>query len=78
MVDCDCAVEVVISDKEEIRRINNENRGIDSVTDVLSFPMFASRNEICADESGSAFLGQHDGFAENALRNRLQEYGHSC
>lgn len=76
MVDCDCAVEVVISDKEEIRRINNENRGIDRVTDVLSFPMFASRNEICTDESGSAFLGSMVICRERA-REQAEEYGHS-
>ena len=65
-----------MSDKEEIRRINNENRGIDSVTDVLSFPMFASRNEICADESGSAFLGSMVICRERA-QEQAAEYGHS-
>lgn len=75
-VDCDCTVEVVISDEDEIRRINNENRGIDSVTDVLSFPMFASRKEICADESGSAFLGSMVICRERA-REQAAQYGHS-
>ena len=32
-------VSVTIVDNEEIREINIENRNIDSVTDVLSFPM---------------------------------------
>ncbi len=75
-VDCDCTVEVVISDEDEIRRINNENRGIDSVTDVLSFPMFASRKEIRADESGSAFLGSMVICRERA-REQAAQYGHS-
>lgn len=34
-----CEVSVVFVDNEEIREINNETRGIDKVTDVLSFPM---------------------------------------
>ena len=75
-VDCDCTLEVVISDEDEIRRINNENRGIDSVTDVLSFPMFASRKEIRADESGSAFLGSMVICRERA-REQAAQYGHS-
>ena len=32
------AVEIVFVDGDEIRRLNNDNRGIDRVTDVLSFP----------------------------------------
>ena len=38
--DCDlpAAVEVIIVEKDEIRRLNGEFRKIDKVTDVLSFP----------------------------------------
>jgi len=32
------SVEVLITDADEIRRLNAEFRGVDSVTDVLSFP----------------------------------------
>ncbi len=32
-------VGLLITDNEEIHRINKEQRGIDSATDVLSFPM---------------------------------------
>jgi probable rRNA maturation factor len=32
------SVEVLITDADEIRRLNSEFRGIDRVTDVLSFP----------------------------------------
>ncbi len=35
----DAEVSVTIVDNEEIREINNAERGIDSATDVLSFPM---------------------------------------
>lgn len=34
-----CEVSLVFVDNEEIREINNENRGIDRETDVLSFPI---------------------------------------
>ncbi|MBD7909784.1 MULTISPECIES: rRNA maturation RNase YbeY [Clostridium] len=34
-----CEVSLVFVDNEEIKEINKENRGIDRVTDVLSFPM---------------------------------------
>lgn len=38
-VDIPCEVSVIFIDNEEIREINRENRNIDKVTDVLSFPM---------------------------------------
>jgi len=38
-------VNIVLTTPENIRKINNEHRGIDKETDVLSFPMF-EKNEI--------------------------------
>ena len=40
LYDCpyECSVNVYLTDEEEIREMNSENRGIDSATDVLSFP----------------------------------------
>lgn len=38
-VDVDCEVSLLFVDNDEIREINNETRGIDRATDVLSFPM---------------------------------------
>ena len=38
-----CAVSVLLTDDEGIRRVNAEFRGIDRATDVLSFPF----NELC-------------------------------
>lgn len=35
----DCIVSVMLTDDEGIRALNNEFRGVDSATDVLSFPM---------------------------------------
>ncbi len=38
-VDSPCAVSALLTDDEGIREINREYRGVDSATDVLSFPM---------------------------------------
>lgn len=38
-VEIDTEVSLLFVDNEEIREINNETRGIDRATDVLSFPM---------------------------------------
>ena len=38
-VNMPCEVSVLITNDERIREINNEYRGIDKATDVLSFPM---------------------------------------
>lgn len=38
-VNVPCEVSLVFVDNNEIREINNENRGIDRATDVLSFPI---------------------------------------
>lgn len=35
----ECEVNVTITDNEAIKEINNEQRGIDKATDVLSFPL---------------------------------------
>jgi rRNA maturation RNase YbeY len=44
-------------DREEIRRLNREYRGIDRVTDVLSFPNFASPREMATDPDGYVDVG---------------------
>ena len=38
-VDVPCLISVMLTDEEGIRRVNAEFRGIDSATDVLSFPL---------------------------------------
>ena len=45
LFDFDIYISVIISDEEYIKVVNSKYRGIDSVTDVLSFPMF-EKNEI--------------------------------
>ncbi|MBC2579242.1 rRNA maturation RNase YbeY [Clostridium sp. DJ247] len=38
-VNIPCEVSIIFVDNQEIKEINKENRNIDKVTDVLSFPM---------------------------------------
>lgn len=75
-VDFDCEIEVVIATEETIRDLNNQMRGIDRVTDVLSFPMFESMGDVLADEDGNVFLGSMVICKERA-KSQAEEYGHS-
>jgi probable rRNA maturation factor len=75
-VDFDCEIEVIIADEQEIKDLNNETRGIDRVTDVLSFPMFESVDDAKADADGSVFLGSMVICKKRAIE-QAQEYGHS-
>ena len=64
----DAQVNLVLTDNEEIKRVNTEFRGIERATDVLSFPMLpfetpadysvAEDDESCFDlDSGELLLG---------------------
>lgn len=71
---------------DEIRRLNRENRGVDSVTDVLSFPnLDVIKGEIIKkknyplDYDGSLraiFLGSV-AICEDKVRQQAKEFGHS-
>ena len=73
-------VNVLIVDSDEIRRINSDNRGIDSSTDVLSFPYYEY-------EQPGVFFGEIYEDEENILGDiilcspkiisQAAEYGHS-
>ena len=80
-VDEPCCISVLLTDDDGIHEINNEQRGIDSATDVLSFPMnefeegapdfeYAER-----DENGGVFLGDMVLSLERA-RAQGEEFGH--
>ena len=79
-----CAVGVTVCGEAEIRRVNAEERGIDAVTDVLSFPMLAlTPGQSPADaagepdyEDGRIYLGDMLLCAPRA-REQAKEYGHS-
>lgn len=83
--DCDLSAEVVFVDGDEIRRLNREMRGVDSVTDVLSFPSLEDirgvklkkENYITEiDEEGNLFLGSIALCTARAAE-QAEEYGHS-
>lgn len=44
-VDIKCEVSLLFVDNEEIKEINNDTRGIDRETDVLSFPMLEYKDK---------------------------------
>lgn len=50
-------IDVTFVDDEEIRSINNEFRGIDSATDVLSFPLGENGVYDVNPETGAKMLG---------------------
>lgn len=81
-VDEPCAVSALLTDDEGIRAINRDYRGIDSATDVLSFPM----NELTPGEfdaaacerdmdSGCILLGDMAFSLERCARQG-EEFGH--
>lgn len=62
---------VIFVDDEEIRRINRESRGIDKVTDVISFALNDSDFIIETQELGDIFI------CLNRAYEQAIEYGHS-
>jgi len=84
--DFDVFISVLVCDKEEIRSINNEQRGIDKATDVLSFPALEfdenyNLMEEISDydydpELEAVYLGDMVLCADVA-REQAEEYGHS-
>ncbi len=70
-------IEVMIADENEIKRINLEQRAIDKVTDVLSFPMQDDIKTAKPDiETGAIFLGSTVICKQKAIA-QAAEYGHS-
>lgn len=69
-------VSLTVVDNEEIRELNNEFRGKDSVTDVLSFPMSEHGEFDVNPETDRIMLGDIVISAERA-RQQAEEYGHS-
>ncbi len=69
-----CAVSVAFAMKDEIQKMNKRYRGIDKVTDVLSFPQFSDLNDV--PEEGEILLGDVMLCVEVAME-QAREYGHS-
>ena len=81
----DLSAELLLVSEEEIRSLNARTRGIDKVTDVLSFPsmegifcrpILAEEHGECVDEEGRVFLGSVV-ICEKRAREQADEYGHS-
>lgn len=78
------AFELIIVSEEQIRTLNRTERGVDRVTDVLSFPSmeFMRGEEIVSaehgeeiDEEGNLFTGSI-AVCEKRAREQAEEYGH--
>lgn len=83
--DCPLSAELIITDEEYIKTLNREQRGIDSVTDVLSFPslenirgkkLLKSEHPADLDEDGGIFLGSI-AICKKRAQEQADEYGHS-
>ncbi len=83
--DVPLTVELLFVDEEEIRRLNRETRGMDKVTDVLSYPtmdgikgkpLFAEEHPFEMDEEGRLLIGSIVVCTKRAKEQAI-EYGHS-
>lgn len=72
----DCMVSVTFTDNEQIKEKNREFRGIDSPTDVLSFPMYDMKNGDMPLEGEICELGDIVLSLERA-QEQSDEFGHS-
>lgn len=79
-------VDLSFVSEEEIRSLNKENRGIDSVTDVLSFPMLDGiRGKVIKkkdfpldfDEDEKAIFLGSIAICTTRAKEQAEEYGHS-
>lgn len=83
----EASVNLVVTDNEEIKRVNEEFRDISAPTDVLSFPAFAFASpsdfsevegrDYCFDlDTGELLLGDIMISADKVI-DQAREYGHS-
>ena len=76
--------EIVFSSEEEIRRLNNATRGVDSVTDVLSYPTLDGikgtvlrREEHITELDGNYLFIGSIMLCEGRIEQQAEELGHS-
>ncbi len=83
--DTPLAVELIAVDESEIRTLNAQTRGIDKVTDVLSYPaledikgkaIVGAQHPFETDEDGNILLGSIVVCIKRA-KEQAEEYGHS-
>ncbi len=82
--DTDLSAEIAIVDETEIRRLNVQTRGVDSVTDVLSYPsldgIFGVKIQkksfpLEVDDDGRLFIGSI-AICRKRAEEQAAEYGH--
>ena len=80
----EASAEVVFADEEEIRELNAGTRGVDKVTDVLSYPALTEIMPLTADNypfdgdgEGRVFLGSVV-ICRAVAERQAAEYGHSA
>ena len=69
-IDADMGVSVVITDNETIRELNRTYRDKDSVTDVLSFPLYDEDGYLDDEELGDIVISLERAYSQ------AEEYGH--
>ncbi len=74
LFDKNASATIMLTDNDSIREINREYRGIDSATDVLSFPALETVDD--SDPVCDAFIGDIAISLERALE-QSEAYGHS-
>ena len=83
--DVGLAIELLFVDEQEIQHLNKETRGIDKVTDVLSYPtldgirggtLLQEEHPYDIDEEDNLLLGSIVICTKRA-REQAEEYGHS-
>ena len=82
--DTTLCVELIFTDEEEIKRLNREQRSIDKVTDVLSFPTLdtikgqaLSAEEYPLDVGEDGLLIGSIAICTKRAEEQAEEYGHS-
>lgn len=79
----DYEVSVSFVDNEEMRSLNNEYRGIDKETDVLSFPMLEFvEGELGEEDEDAEYIDEELALGDivismEKVREQSEEYGHS-
>lgn len=83
--DINVSAEIILTDEEEIQRLNRDTRNVDAVTDVLSYPALdgikgkkLKKTDFPADidDEGNLFLGSV-AICEKRAKEQAEEYGHS-
>ena len=72
--DTNCEISVTFVEAPEIKALNSQYRGVDSVTDVLSFPQFDDLNDLtneCEVCLGDVVI------CKDRAKEQAEEFGHS-